>query len=509
MWRSRAPVAVLAAALVTAGCFTDSRDTDDTSPHQPLVSPPATDVTVVAEIGVAHRALIVSQALYDRAAVVVLADTSEPDTYPEAARAAQDLGVPLLLTSTADGIDAGVRGELARLEAEAVLAVGPTATAWASELDGDVGVVSDEPVAMVSPVNGSPGLPEVEPPAPLRSVAVLTSSEDASADSLAALATARAAGARVIITDETDPRTDPDLITALAEDPPTHTLALGARFGHADLLRKRLAVAATGEQLPGGGQVLFPGRRLVALYGHPGSDRLGALGEQPLEKAIERAIKVAAEYQDLVDEPVVPAFEIITTIAAAQPGPEGDYSTRTPIDQLRPWVDAARDAGIYVVLDLQPGHTDFLTQAKEYEELLLEPHVGLALDPEWRLAPGQRHMVEIGSVNAAEVNEVIEWLADLTAQHHLPQKLLIVHQFTLAMITDRPEIDTSRDELAVMLHADGFGTPGQKHQTWRALHFNAPDVWWGWKNFYDEDNPTMSPADTIAVDPSPLFISYQ
>jgi hypothetical protein len=34
-------------------------------------------------------------------------------------------------------------------------------------------------------------------------------------------------------------------------------------------------------------------------------------------------------------------------------------------------------------------------------------------------------------------------------------------------------------------------------------------VWWGWKNFYDEDRPTLTPAQTVAVEPSPRFISYQ
>jgi hypothetical protein len=237
---------------------------------------------------------------------------------------------------------------------------------------------------------------------------------------------------------------------------------------------------------------------------------LGVLGEQPLEEAVERAGKVAAGYDSLVDEPVVPALEIITTIASAGAGPEGDYSRRTPVDKLRPWVEAAAAAGLYVVLDLQPGRTDFLSQAKEYEELLAEPHVGLALDPEWRLAPDQRHLEQIGSVSAAEVNQVVEWLADLTAEHRLPQKLLVLHQFTLRMITDRETVDTGRDELAVLIHVDGFGSPGQKHATWDALHANPPpDVWWGWKNFYDEDQPTFSPARTVDVSPSPVFISYQ
>ena len=46
---------------------------------------------------------------------------------------------------------------------------------------------------------------------------------------------------------------------------------------------------------------------------------LGALGEQPVDAAITRAKQVAASYGALVDEPVVPAFEIITTVASAVP----------------------------------------------------------------------------------------------------------------------------------------------------------------------------------------------
>jgi hypothetical protein len=34
-------------------------------------------------------------------------------------------------------------------------------------------------------------------------------------------------------------------------------------------------------------------------------------------------------------------------------------------------------------------------------------------------------------------------------------------------------------------------------------------VWWGWKNFYDEDQPTFTPGETVEVAPSPRFISYQ
>jgi hypothetical protein len=31
----------------------------------------------------------------------------------------------------------------------------------------------------------------------------------------------------------------------------------------------------------------------------------------------------------------------------------------------------------------------------------------------------------------------------------------------------------------------------------------------GWKNFYDEDPQLMTPAQTLSVEPTPVFISYQ
>jgi hypothetical protein len=43
------------------------------------------------------------------------------------------------------------------------------------------------------------------------------------------------------------------------------------------------------------------------------------------------------------------------------------------------------------------------------------------------------------------------------------------------------------------------------------LRQTEPDaVHWGWKNFYDEDAPMLSPEETIAqVSPRPQLISYQ
>src|SRR6185312_6881713 len=131
-------------------------------------------------------------------------------------------------------------------------------------------------------------------------------------------------------------------------------------------------------------------------------------------------------------------------------------------------------------------------------------------DPEWRLKPGQRHMVQIGAVDAAELNRANDWLAELTRKQKLPQKIVILHQFTRSMIRDRAALDTSHPELAMVVHADGNGTPGMKMATWKNLRLDLPDgIWMGWKNFIDEDSPTFTPKKTFDIDPKPWFVSYQ
>ena len=110
-------------------------------------------------------------------------------------------------------------------------------------------------------------------------------------------------------------------------------------------------------------------------------------------------------------------------------------------------------------------------------------------------AAGAAAAEQIGSVSISEVNSVISWLADLTAKYQLPQKLLVLHQFQLSMIRDEQELDTRHDDLTILIHMDGQGTPGDKQQTWEAVTRAAPPkVRFGWKNFYVKDHPMMTPS---------------
>ena len=277
----------------------------------------------------------------------------------------------------------------------------------------------------------------------------------------------------------------------------------------------QLEVIRRGEELPGGGLLLFepgdesPDRRLVAAYGHPSTGALGVLGEQGPEEAVER-LRSMAEGYGADGSAVLPTFEIIATVASASPGSDGDYSSMTDREVIRPWIEAAAANGVYVVLDLQPGRSDFLSQAKRYEEFLRLPHVGLALDPEWRLKPHQVHLAQIGTVDAAEINEVADWLAGIVRDEALPQKLLIVHQFKTSMITNRELIETPA-ELAVLIHMDGQGPLGAKYNTWNTLTglADADRFYWGWKNFYDEDSPMAAPEQVLELSPKIVFVSFQ
>ena len=165
---------------------------------------------------------------------------------------------------------------------------------------------------------------------------------------------------------------------------------------------------------------------------------------------------------------------------------------------------------MYVVLDLQPGRASLLAQAQQYAPLLRLPNVGLALDAEWKLQPNQLPLKQIGHVDVSEVNAVISWLAALTDTYRLPQKLLVLHQFQLQMIRGEASLDTSHDDLAIVVHMDGQGTPAMKQATWRAVVAAAPPgVFLGWKDFLVKDHPMLTPQQTMTETPAPVMISYQ
>ena len=571
----RAGTALLAVAGLLAACTGGSTDSPSPEPSatpvvlRSTVALPDAATTVVPDGDAAGTAVAVSEALFAEAPVAVLVAQDAPELVAPAASVAVALGSPVLVAG-----DDAVADELARLGTTEVVLLGDVPDAdvpgevRTHPVDGtdaealaDLGVQlgeqqdvqpaglvdavaaleRPEPVLLAAP-EGEPratatptgeatdeatdepagdaedrpallgaATTTVEAPQAPRAAALLVDTATDVAGTAIAAATARAAGVPVVDVPGGDPRSTTETVEGLTDV--ATVVAVGSSFGDARRLGPRVASAATGVQLPGGGQLVFPatepGKRYVALYGTPGTPALGVLGEQDTPATIARAQQTAAPYDALTDDTVIPTLEIIATIASAGPEPDNSYSRPRSIEDLRPLVEAAGEAGQAVVIDLQPGRTDFVTQAQQFAELLEYPHVGLALDPEWRLAPDQVHLRQIGSVGIDEVNATAAWLAQFTRDRQLPQKMFLLHQFSLRMITDRERLDTSHDELAMIIHADGQGSQPAKAGTWQTLHQGAPDVHWGWKNFHDEDTPMLDPAQTYAVQPVPDLVTYQ
>lgn len=295
-----------------------------------------------------------------------------------------------------------------------------------------------------------------------------------------------------------------------SEQPSSAASGTSDRANFNDVSTSATPSASKPAELVGGGTKIFPDRRFVALYGSPDSAALGVLGEYEPAEAVKQVKTLAQQYQPYSKEKVQSAFEIIATVASSEPGEDGDYSRELPVKQLLPLIEEAEKNGVYVVLDLQPGRDSFAHQVTEYQELLKRPNVGLGIDPEWRLGADQVHLQQIGTVDAVEINETLDYVADLVEQEQLPQKLVVLHQFTQTMITNRELIDTSHLELALTLHADGHGAPDLKKDTYNALLQGLPKgIYPSWKNFYDEDTPTFTPEQTYALNPTPWVVTYQ
>jgi hypothetical protein len=277
--------------------------------------------------------------------------------------------------------------------------------------------------------------------------------------------------------------------------PPTTPIASGSR-----------PPAGAPAALPRGDRTLLPKWRVVAYYGGPDGPALGVLGSGPPDAVWPRLAREAARWSS-PGHPVLPAYELIAVVANAGPGPDGKYRSRIGTADIQRYLDSARRHKVLLVLDIQPGRADFLTEAKLLERWLIHPDVALAIDPEWRMGPGEVPGRTIGGVQAAEVNAVSAWLERLTVAHRLPQKLLLVHQFTTDMVRGKPAVQPRRN-LAMVFNMDGFGHQAAKLAKYRMLATDRRFAL-GLKLFYRQDIDLFRPPQVLALHPVPAMLEFQ
>jgi hypothetical protein len=260
--------------------------------------------------------------------------------------------------------------------------------------------------------------------------------------------------------------------------------------------------------LPRGGRTLLPGHLIVAYYGIVGTSNVLGRTLNPRADAagVERAARAFARF----GRPVRPAFELVTTIATPDPGPDGTYSSPIATSTLDRYVAAAHRHKLLLILDFQPGRGEFLPEVRRYEHLLLDPGVGVALDPEWKLTGSEVPDQVIGAASADSINAVSAYVSRLVSVHHLPQKLFVVHEFRLSELPNRGDIRIRRG-LATVLQMDGLGAIPTKLGAYRQVMAGAHAFHPGFKVFLraSDDPVKMTPAQVMALHPRPDYVSYQ
>ncbi len=250
--------------------------------------------------------------------------------------------------------------------------------------------------------------------------------------------------------------------------------------------------------------------RLVTWYGHPDSRLMGILGEFDDPRAMIANLKAQAAEYTAADpaHPAIPTIELIASVASDSPGQDGLFLNPTRPEVLEQYVQMAQDNDCLLLLDVQFGYDTLAHEMQRLLPYLKTGHVHLALDPEFHVKRGEVPGDVFGSLSAAEVTAAQKMLADLVGEYHLPDKVLVVHQFRIDMLPDKSAIKVMPHvQVAIMM--DGFGGPEAKIGNYNAFIRDEPIQFGGIKLFYKQDKPLMSPKDIIALSPTPMVVSYQ
>jgi hypothetical protein len=264
------------------------------------------------------------------------------------------------------------------------------------------------------------------------------------------------------------------------------------------------------KELPRGGRTLFPDYQLVGFCGTPGAYALGPLLDHPAKKS-DKLLSYANQYD--IGRKILPVFELIAVVVQAGGGADGKYRMRVLDPVVDEYLQAARDAKGILLLNIQPGQSDFLTEVQRFEKYLHEPDVGVALDPEWAMLPKQTPNKFYGQSNGDAINAVIHYVSGIVTKEDLPEKALVFHKVNNYVVKSE-DVIAPAPGVAVIKSIDGYGNKWVKASTYAFLMKTKPaGIHPGFKLFFDEDTQKgqvlMSPAEVMKMVPQPEYVMYE
>jgi hypothetical protein len=262
---------------------------------------------------------------------------------------------------------------------------------------------------------------------------------------------------------------------------------------------------------------ILPFNRIVAYYGNLYSNRMGALGKWPKSEMIPKLLAEVDRWNK-VDTVIksIPALHYIAVTAQGAPGKDGKWRYRMPHHQIDTILNWAKEINAQVFIDVQVGLSDVQTEVPLFEKYLSMPNVHFGIDPEFAMNAkgGKKPGSVIGSLDAADINWIGNYLVGLVKKNNLPPKILMVHRFTKGMVTNYSQIKL-HPELQIVMDMDGWGPPDLKKGTYRYWIQEEPVQFTGFKLFYVNDTEKsglkemMRYEDVINLKPRPIYIQYQ
>jgi hypothetical protein len=243
---------------------------------------------------------------------------------------------------------------------------------------------------------------------------------------------------------------------------------------------------------------------------------MGILGEIPPPQMLARLDRIVAEW-NLADPgtPVLPALHLIAVVAQDRPGRDGLYRLRMDSTLIRRVYGWAQEKQAVLFLDIQAGQSTIQQELPRLLPWLARPDVHLGIDPEFYMhynRAGRTPGTRIGTLAAADVNYVIDQLARLVTQHHLPPKVLVIHRFSQNMLQDADRIRLD-PRVQIVINMDGWGQPWLKFDTYAKCQVAEPVQFTGFKLFFRNDTKKsdllLTPGELMALRPRPVFVQYQ
>ncbi len=261
-------------------------------------------------------------------------------------------------------------------------------------------------------------------------------------------------------------------------------------------------------------EAILPKHRIFAYYGNPHSKRMGILGKYEKADMLRRLDAEIKNWQAADPAtPIQPALHLVATSAQGLPGKDGGYRMRMSDRTIKKVLKWGNEHKAIVFLDIQRGHAPLGPEMQFMEKYLKLPFVHLGIDPEFSMITGAKPGTRIGSYDAADVNQAVQFLSRVVRENGLPPKVLVVHRFTQGMIKNYKNIKLDPN-VQIVMDMDGWGPPVLKKDSYKAYIQKEPVQYTGFKLFYDNDfrkpgSRIMTPAEVLALEPKPMYIQYQ